>query len=142
MQWSVICSRCSALCTKCLSTGHFYISIRPKMAHSSIRRTCLVLVWMALSFIEMDALPSQYMDNNEQYMAPYARHNQMASHRQQGANLIKTIQPNDDLTSQSLFMMDFKRQAIVMQEPSEKNSSKYILTCLTVGPSESFRGNS
>ena len=83
----------------------------------------LVLMCIQMLSIRLNALPSQYMDNSDQYMSPYSRRNSMASHKQQGANLMKGIQPNDDMSS-SLFMMDFKRQAIMMHDPSEKTSSK------------------
>lgn len=71
---------------------------------------------------------AQYLDNrdHDQY---YVRHSPPVNHRSvSGLTKSNNVQqqPTDDLpSSQSLFMMDFKRQAILIPEAAEKLSSEY-----------------
>lgn len=83
--------------------------------------SCSLLLVLFLYLVE-----AQYIDNrdHDQY---YVRHSPAVNHRSV-SGLQKNNngqQSNDDLpSSQSLFMMDFKRQAIVIPETGEKLSSK------------------
>lgn len=80
---------------------------------------CLLFVLFIYNVVQ-----AQYVDNrdHDQY---YVRHSPAVNHR--GLPKSNGVQQSiDDLpSSQSLFMMDFKRQAIVIPETGDKLSSKY-----------------
>lgn len=104
---------------------------RRLLSHSTNTSNITMAIFISHSLLVISMyllhVQAQYLDNRDDpYLSPYVRHSPASNHR--SVSGIKQQSSSDDLpSSHSLFMMDFKRQAIVIPEPNEKLSSEYTL---------------